>query len=180
MMEDIYMDSLKLECLKDGIDFWGLVVFLEQDVPNFYKAHNEEVQVKELLKKRERGHDESTEYLLKNILQNIYPCGTEFIKNCLEDRTIKKRNKCISFLDKIEEPYKYIYSPLFFWKTKVYSNEEFAPRKSKFTGITEASHFIAREYALFKISKTKKASNVVFCGPQIIMRQESLPKSKTY
>lgn len=141
----IYMERLKEEL---GDRFWNVYVGLNTHARNFHKSFKDKEIVGNLLCERKNGYSEQSEYILKGILQNSYLNPPSVILWELDVKFDSYRDKFFNFLDALENPYKYIYSPMYFWFT---SGKERYMKNDTETGINDFSHFLAKEYALYKI-----------------------------
>lgn len=127
--------------------FWDYVVNIEK-MKDYYKEYNNDVKLNKILSKKQIS--ETDEYLLKNILQNDYRFGNhKYWKNKSKQRVEVKRKTVIDFLDRLDNPYQFIFTPIWFNSFKRY-DKDYYPYQSN--GVNEITIFVAGEYAKHKIN----------------------------
>lgn len=145
---DSHMDEVKKTCEDSGVDFWEWNVCLAKDMFGYYREVTNKELIKNIYLKKDKGY--SDEYLLKNILQSQYPFGYSHWMQQFDLDIDKYRSRVFKFLDSVDEPYFYIFTPVWFYKTEVYQKGYYAYLEPN-TGISEMTMFISREYAKHKI-----------------------------
>lgn len=130
-----------------GDFFWDYVVNIEK-MKDYYKEHNNDVRLNEILSKSERT--ETDEYLLKNILQNDYALQSFIVwKQKSIERLNKKKKLVFDFLDSVDNPYQFIFTPIWFNSFKRYEKDFYPYQRG---GVNKITIFVAGEYAKHKLN----------------------------
>lgn len=140
----IHLDKTEIEF---GNLFWDYVVNL-QKMKDFYNEYNNDVKLNQILSKNQRS--ETDEYLLKNILQNDYALQSFIVWKTKSNEILNKKKKIVfDFLDSVDNPYKFIFTPIWFNSFKRYDKDYFPYQKG---GVNEITIFVAVEYAKHKLN----------------------------
>lgn len=109
----------------------------------YYRAHIQYEQLKSLYGKG----DELSQYLIRGITQNAYTYGPTAYMRIAREKVERLRKNTFEYLDRQKEPYKAIYSCIWFTGWGV---EKLEPG----TGINEVTHFISHQYAMRNLYDT--------------------------
>lgn len=135
-----------IKCANNNIDFFSYVgSFTSMYLRQYYETKKNIEYVKSL-QVNKLTYNET--YNLKNILQNDYQFGISKAIHALEIKFNNLQKNCFEWLDKVDEPYFFIYNPLYFYNTY---NNKYGLYKEEATGITKGNHEIAKDYALYKL-----------------------------
>jgi hypothetical protein len=128
-----------------GYSFLDYIVNLKH-MFNYFKETNELEIVRQISTNFELS--ERDVYLLKNIMQNDFKYGhLSWYMNKRKAELKELENKIFAFLDTTDNPYKYIFTPIWF---KEYHKCEkgFNYYKKINSGVNDVTLFIAEKYAL--------------------------------
>ena len=145
-----YMEGVNEMAEKDGVDFWDWICFLEWDCYTFYKLYNDLITVQ----RHKNSNLPESEYILKNIMQNNYVFGPDHYTQEIKTQLDICQKRVFGFLDSVDEPYKYLFTPLWFFNTYVYK-KGYYPYKHEYSGVSNGiAKFIAHRYAMYVIDRS--------------------------
>lgn len=126
-----------------GNGFWSWVVFIN-NMRSFKKCYDDSLFLEEYMYKSHKDYKD--EYLYKNIVQNNYVTGFD---NCYSEHLNKLKrckDKVISYLISVDNPYYHIFNPIWFKKDEAYK-KGYYPYKEDCSGVNDVTLFVAGEYA---------------------------------
>jgi hypothetical protein len=125
--------------------FWDYIVNLKY-MFKYYKESKELNVVINISKKSELT--ETDVYILKNIMQNDFQYGhLNWYINKRKSELKQLENKIFDFLNSTNNPYKYIFTPIWFKEFHRY-NGGLKYYKHQNSGVNNVTLFIAEKYAL--------------------------------
>lgn len=146
----------KIKCKNNNIHFFHYVgAFANMYLRQYYETKKNIEYVKSL-ELNKLTYDET--YKLKDIFQNDYKFGIPRAMLKLDVKFNNLKKNCFEWLDKVDEPYFFIYNPLYFYNTY---NNKYGLYQEEETGITKGNHEIAKDYALYKLNKTKLNEKII-------------------
>ncbi|AGO49712.1 hypothetical protein Phi13:2_gp102 [Cellulophaga phage phi13:2] len=143
------MELVKMKCDSMGVDYWNLLSVYRNDLAfNYLKNKNRN----EILRELYRKNDYNSIYLIKNLMQNHYIMGKLHCLKVSENEFNEYSNKLFSWLDSVENPYFFIFQPVWHYSTRVYERGYY-PYKEKLSGVSLSTIEIAVDYASYKLNK---------------------------
>ena len=148
-MVDFYKENNLKVCEildSDNICFWNYSGVFQPLLKNYIKTKKNLSILKKLIGKK----DYNSQFIIKNIVQNKYIEGEQVYMFHAEKDFKEYKNKLFSWLDKTDNQYFYILSPLYFYSTKVFERG-YSLYKENNTGVNELNIEVVKDYALYKL-----------------------------
>ena len=146
---DSEMENTKNICNSLGIDYWNWLGVYRSVLANNYIISKKAFEILPFLYSK---MDESSLYIIKNITQNNFALGKEHCLKKSEEEFIKYKTKLFNWLDNTDNPYFFIFQPVWHYNTFV-SKNGYDAYIEPLSGVCDETIEIAKDYAIYKISK---------------------------